>query len=263
MMPGARVAGRTEPLLCVRQLHKSFGQQEVLKGVSIAVHPGEVAFLIGPSGGGKPTLMRCINFLDVPNAGEIVFDGRRLCHGDGNVFQVAPERVLRHARSEMPMVFQHFNLFTHRTVLQNVIEGPVIVQRRPRNEAISEAEEILYRVGLRDKVDHYPDQLSGGQKQRVAIAPALAMRPRLILFDEPTSALDPELVAGVLDTIRTLADEGMTLIVVSHEMGFARKLADVIHFISGGRIIESGPPERIFDRPENDRLAVFIRSILH
>ncbi len=263
MMSDAVALRSTEPLLSVRQLHKSFGDLEVLKGVDIAVHPSEVTFLIGPSGGGKSTLLRCVNFLDVPNAGEIVFDGQRLCHEDGNLFQVAPERVLRHARSEMPMVFQHFNLFTHRTVIQNVIEGPVIVQRRRRDEVIVEAEEILRRVGLRDKADHYPDQLSGGQKQRVAIARALAMHPRLILFDEPTSALDPELVAGVLDTIRTLADEGMTLIVVSHEMGFARKLADLIHFISDGRIVESGSPEQIFDRPENDRLAGFIRSILH
>jgi ABC-type polar amino acid transport system ATPase subunit len=253
----------SEPLLSVRALRKSFGPLEVLKGVNIAVHPGEVTFLIGPSGGGKSTLMRCMNFLDMPNAGEIVFDGRRLCHEDGNLFHAAPERVLREARSEMPMVFQHFNLFSHRTVLQNVIEGPVMVKRRPRAQAISEAEEILRRVGLHDKLDHYPDQLSGGQKQRVAIARALAMRPRLILFDEPTSALDPELVSGILDTIRALAEEGLTLIVVSHEMGFARKLADVIHFIADGVILESGPPERIFDNPENSRLTGFIRSILH
>jgi ABC-type polar amino acid transport system ATPase subunit len=253
----------SEPLLSVRALRKSFGPLEVLKGVNISVHPGEVTFLIGPSGGGKSTLMRCMNFLDMPNAGEIVFDGRRLCHEDGNLFHAAPERVLREARSEMPMVFQHFNLFSHRTVLQNVIEGPVMVKGRPRAQAISEAEEILRRVGLHDKLDHYPDQLSGGQKQRVAIARALAMRPRLILFDEPTSALDPELVSGILDTIRALAEEGLTLIVVSHEMGFARKLADVIHFIADGVILESGPPERIFDNPENSRLTGFIRSILH
>jgi ABC-type polar amino acid transport system ATPase subunit len=253
----------TQPLLSVRQLHKSFGPVHVLKGVSIAVYPGQVTFLIGPSGGGKSTLMRCMNFLDMPNAGEIVFDGQRLCHEDGNLFQAAPERVLRAARSEMPMVFQHFNLFSHRTVLENVIEGPVIVKRRPRAEAVAEAAELLRRVGLRDKLDHYPDQLSGGQKQRVAIARALAMRPRLILFDEPTSALDPELVSGVLDTIRALAEEGLTLIVVSHEMGFARKLADVVHFIADGVIVESGPPEQIFDNPQNRRLSGFIRSILH
>ena len=258
------MSGRSnEPLLSVRGLRKAFGPLEVLKGVNMEVRPGEVTFLIGPSGGGKSTLMRCMNFLDMPSAGEIVFGGTRLCHEDGSVFRAAPERVLRAARSEMPMVFQHFNLFSHRTVLQNVIEGPVVVQRRRREEAVGEAEDILRRVGLGDKLGHYPDQLSGGQKQRVAIARALAMRPRLILFDEPTSALDPELVAGILDTIRSLADNGMTLIVVSHEMGFARKLADTVHFIADGTILESGPPERIFDSPENTRVTGFIRSILH
>jgi ABC-type polar amino acid transport system ATPase subunit len=251
------------PLLSVRALRKSFGPLEVLKGITLSVQPGEVAFLIGPSGGGKSTLMRCMNFLVTPNAGEIVFNGRRLCYDDGLVFKSAPGRVLRVARSEMPMVFQHFNLFEHRTVLQNVIEGPVIVKRWARAKAIAEAEEILRRFGLHDKADYYPEQLSGGQKQRVAIARAVAMRPRLILFDEPTSALDPELVAGVLDTIRTLADEGMTLIVASHEMGFARKLADVIHFITDGMILESGPPQRIFDDPRSPRLSGFIHSILH
>jgi ABC-type polar amino acid transport system ATPase subunit len=254
----------TEPkLLDVRGLHKSFDGVPALRGVDFAVRPGEVSFLIGPSGGGKSTLIRCINFLETPNAGEIVFDGRRLCHEDGRVFQAAPERVLRAARSEMPMVFQHFNLFAHRTVLGNVIEGPVMVQRRPRDEAIAQAEELLRRVGLRDKADSYPDQLSGGQKQRVAIARALAMRPKLILFDEPTSALDPELVSGILDTIRDLAEQGMTLIVVSHEMAFARKLADIVHFMADGMLLESGPPEQIFDSPANSRVAGFIRAILH
>ncbi|SCW73840.1 amino acid ABC transporter ATP-binding protein [Ancylobacter rudongensis] len=251
------------PLLSVRGLHKSFGALHVLKGVDLAVRSGEVAFLIGPSGGGKSTLIRCINFLETPSSGEITFDGRPLCHEDGRIFHLAPERVLRAARSEMPMVFQHFNLFSHRTVLENVIEGPIMVKRRPRAEAIADAERLLREVGLHDKSDFYPDQLSGGQKQRVAIARALAMRPKLILFDEPTSALDPELVAGILDTIRALADRGMTLVVVSHEMAFARKLADVVHFIADGTIMESGPPDRIFDNPQNPRLSGFIRSILH
>ena len=252
-----------EPLLSVRGLRKAFGPLEVLKGVDMEVRQGEVTFLIGPSGGGKSTLMRCMNFLDTPDAGEIVFGGKRLCHEDGRIFHAAPERVLRAARSEMPMVFQHFNLFSHRTALQNVTEGPVMVQRRRRDEAAAEAEDILRRVGLGDKLGHYPDQLSGGQKQRVAIARALAMRPRLILFDVPTSALVPELVAGILDTIRGLADGGMTLVVVSHEMGFARKLADTVHFVANGTILESGPPEQIFDSPENTRVTGFIRSILH
>ena len=254
---------RGDPLLSVRALRKAFGAVAVLKGVDFAVRAGEVSFVIGPSGGGKSTLIRCINFLDTPDGGEIVFDGRRLCHEDGRIFRAAPERVLRAARSEMPMVFQHFNLFSHRTVIGNVIEGPVMVQRRGRDEAVAEAEDLLRRVGLRDKADHYPDQLSGGQKQRVAIARALAMRPKLILFDEPTSALDPELVTGILDTIRGLAEQGMTLVVVSHEMAFARKLADVVHFMADGALLESGPPDQIFDDPSNDRLAGFIRSILH
>ncbi len=259
----AGVDSPTPPLLQVHALHKSFGANNVLKGVDLTVRPGEVSFIIGPSGGGKSTLIRCINFLETPSAGEIVFDGRHLCREEGNVFKVAPERELRAARSEMPMVFQHFNLFAHRTVLENVIEGPVMVKRRRRDEAIADAQRLLAEVGLADKADRYPDELSGGQKQRVAIARALAMKPKLILFDEPTSALDPELVAGILDTIRSLAEKGMTLIVVSHEMGFARRLADVVHFIADGTIVESGPPQKIFDTPATPRLAAFIRSILH
>ncbi len=254
---------KAEPLLNVRALHKSFGAHKVLKGVNLSVSLGEVSFLIGPSGGGKSTLIRCINFLETPNGGEIVFDGRRLCHEDGRIFQSAPERVLRMARSEMPMVFQHFNLFSHRTVLGNVIEGPVMVQRRKRDEAISEAEELLRRVGLRDKADHYPDQLSGGQKQRVAIAGPWRCGPSSSCSTSPPPPSTRNWFSGILDTIRGLAEQGMTLIVVSHEMAFARKLADVVHFISDGSILESGPPEKIFDDPGNPRLAGFIRSILH
>ena len=252
-----------EPILQVRGLKKSYGALTVLKNIDLTVHQGDVTFLIGPSGGGKSTLLRCINFLARPNGGEIRFDGQRLCHDDQGHFRVAPERELRHARSEMPMVFQHFNLFAHRTVLENVIEAPVHVQRRPRAEAVAEAMETLALVGLAEKRDHYPDQLSGGQKQRVAIARALAMKPKLILFDEPTSALDPELVSGVLDTIRSLAERGMTLIVVSHEMGFARKLADRIHFVCDGVLMESGTPDEIFARPKSERLASFIRTVSH
>lgn len=252
----------SQPLLSVQGLHKSFGALKVLRGVDFTVRSGEVAFLIGPSGGGKSTLVRCINFLETPTSGEIVFDGETLCQMRGVRFHQAPERMLRAARSEMPMVFQHFNLFSHRTVLENVIEGPVLVQKRPREEAIEDALRLLGEVGLRDKVDSYPDQLSGGQKQRIAIARALAMHPKLILFDEPTSALDPELVTGILETIRSLADKGMTLVIVTHEMGFARKLADVVHFIADGTIVESGPPDRIFDHPESKRLSGFIKSII-
>jgi ABC-type polar amino acid transport system ATPase subunit len=252
-----------EPLLRVSGLSKSFGALSVLKNVDLTIQPREVTFLIGPSGGGKSTLLRCINFLETPTGGEIVFGGKRLCHDGASGFEMAPERALRAARSEMPMVFQQFNLFRHRTALQNIIEGPVIVRRKPREQAIEEARELMRRVGLAEKLDFYPDQLSGGQQQRVAIARAMAMQPRLILFDEPTSALDPELVAGILDIIRTLAEEGMTLVVVSHEMGFARKLATRIHFVAQGTIMESGTAEQIFDAPANPRLASFIRSIVH
>ncbi|HMM63366.1 MAG: amino acid ABC transporter ATP-binding protein [Mesorhizobium sp.] len=250
-----------EPILQISGLSKSYGALNVLRGIDLTVRQGDVTFLIGPSGGGKSTLLRCINFLARPNSGEIRFDGQQLCHQAAGKFQVAPEKVLRKARTEMPMVFQHFNLFSHRTALENVIEGPVHVQRRPAREVIEEAMETLAMVGLAEKRDHYPDQLSGGQKQRVAIARALAMKPKLILFDEPTSALDPELVSGVLDTIRSLAERGMTLIVVSHEMNFARKLANTIHFVCEGIVMESGAPEEIFGRPKSERLTNFIRTV--
>ncbi len=258
MRPGASVP---PPILEVRALKKSFGPVDVLKGIDLRVQPGEVSFFIGPSGGGKSTLLRCINFLDMPTAGEIHFDGERLCHHEGADFHARPEARLRVARRKMPMVFQQFNLFAHRTVLENVIEGPIHVQRRPRDEVIGEADEILHQVGLGQRLDHYPDQLSGGQRQRVAIARALAMKPKAVLFDEPTSALDPELVAGVLDTIRILADAGLTLMIVTHEMAFARKLADTIHFIADGVILESGTPDAILGAAGNSRIADFIRAV--
>jgi ABC-type histidine transport system ATPase subunit len=245
------------PLLTVRALHKRFGALHVLRGIDLDVQQGEITFLIGPSGAGKSTLLRCINFLERPTRGEIRFSDQPLCHEQDHRLHVAPERILRKARSRMPMVFQHFNLLHHRTVLQNVIEGPTIVQLKPRDQAIEQAQEILRRIGLLDKQDHYPDQLSGGQKQRVAIARALAMEPALILFDEPTSSLDPELVAEVLGMIRELAEEGRTMMVVTHEMNFARQLADRVHFFVDGRILESGTPEQVFDAPNNSRLADF------
>lgn len=256
-------AAEDEPLLEIRGLHKSYGRNQVLRNVDLKLMPGEVAFLIGPSGGGKSTILRCINFLETPTGGAIAFQGTRLCHQDGGVFAVAPEKTVRAARAQMPMVFQHFNLFSHRTVLQNIVEGPIMVQKRARVQSEAEAHALLGRVGLADKWDAYPAQLSGGQKQRIAIARALAMQPRLILFDEPTSALDPELVAGVLDTIRALAEEGRSMIVVSHEMKFARRLADRVHFIAGGIVEESGTPEQIFDAPKSERLKDFIHSILN
>jgi ABC-type histidine transport system ATPase subunit len=239
------VPNTAEPLLSVRGLQKRFGSHEVIKNIDLEVSPGSVTFLIGPSGGGKSTVLRCMNFLETPSAGEITFAGERLC------------------RAQMPMVFQHFNLFAHRTALENVIEGPILVLGRSREQAVADGRELLRRVGLLERADAYPAQLSGGQKQRVAIARAVAMEPSLILFDEPTSALDPELVAGVLDTIRTLAEENRTMVVVSHEMAFARRLADRVHFVADGVIAESGSPDEIFDAPKSERLKQFIRSILH
>lgn len=257
-----QTAGDAKPLLSIRGLQKRYGAHEVIKHIDLDVMPGSVTFLIGPSGGGKSTVLRCMNFLETPSAGEITFGGERLCCTEYERFQPASDAVLRRARAQMPMVFQHFNLFTHRTALENVIEGPMIVLGKPHEQAIEDGRQLLKRVGLLEKADAYPAQLSGGQKQRVAIARAVAMEPRLILFDEPTSALDPELVAGVLDTIRALAEEGRTMIVVSHEMAFARKLADRVHFIAGGVIAESGTPDQIFDAPQNERLKQFIQSIL-
>ncbi|MDZ4736789.1 MAG: amino acid ABC transporter ATP-binding protein [Rhodospirillaceae bacterium] len=250
-------------ILNVRGLKKRFGHNEVLKGVDLSVEPGEVTFLIGPSGGGKTTLLRCLNFLEMPDGGTIEIEGQKLCQEDASGFRKAPEKQIRQARSRMPMVFQHFNLWNHRTALENVIEGPIVVQKRSRSDAIDEGRRLLERVGLKDKLGSYPAELSGGQKQRVGIARALAMQPTLLLCDEPTSSLDPELVSGILDLLRVLADEGRTMVVVSHEMGFARRSADRVHFVDGGRIAESGPPETIFNQPETERLKSFISAILH
>jgi ABC-type histidine transport system ATPase subunit len=251
-----------EPILAVRGLTKHFGRLPVLKGVDLTVFPGDVVFIIGPSGGGKSTLLRCINFLERPASGSIIFAGKTLCSEQNGAFQCSPERDLRHVRAQMPMVFQHFNLFKHRTILGNVIEGPVKVLKRPRQQAVEEATKILKNLGLGDKLDAYPAQLSGGQQQRVGIARALAMRPQLILFDEPTSSLDPELVSEILDSIRRLAITGMTMIVVTHEMAFARNLAHTIHFMADGVIVESGPPDRIFNMPHSERLKTFISLML-
>jgi ABC-type polar amino acid transport system ATPase subunit len=250
-------------MLKVRKLRKAFGHLQVLKGIDFEIDQGEVSFIIGPSGGGKTTLLRCLNFLEVPDSGTVEIDQLRLCHDDERGFHRLPERRLRTARAQMPMVFQHFNLWNHRTVLENVIEGPLIVQKRPRLEVVDESTQILTNVGLGDKLDAYPAELSGGQKQRVGIARALAMRPKLLLFDEPTSSLDPELVSGILDLMRKLAEQGLTMIVVSHEMGFARHSASFVHFVDGGLIVESGPPGKIFNHPETERLRTFIRAILH
>lgn len=250
------------PILEVSGLEKRFGSLAVLSGAGLTVNRGEVVFIIGPSGSGKSTFIRCLNFLERPDAGEISFDGVKLCGSEDSGFRCASERVLREARAKMPMVFQHFNLFRHRTVLQNIIEGPLTVLKRPRNEAVERAREILDLIGLADKYDAYPAQLSGGQQQRVGIARALAMEPKLILLDEPTSSLDPELVSGVLETIRRLAENGMTMIIVTHEMSFARRLATSVHFMLEGTFVESGSGGDVFANPKHERVRSFISSML-
>jgi ABC-type polar amino acid transport system ATPase subunit len=246
----------------VKNLRKSFGSLKVLNGVNLSVGMGQVGFVIGPSGGGKSTLLRCLNFLEKPDGGTIIFGNVCLCHEGDSGMTFLPEHQLRLQRAHMPMVFQHFNLFSHMTVLQNVTAAPQIVLRQTRAEAIQRATAALKSVGLSDKLESYPAQLSGGQKQRVGIARALAMNPKLILFDEPTSSLDPELVSEVLEIIRKLASDGMTMLIVSHEMAFAKKLADVVFFIAEGEVREFGSPEQVFDRPKTARLKVFLDSII-
>ena len=238
----------------IRQLQKHYGSHRVLHGVDLDVAKGEVVCLIGPSGSGKSTLLRCINALEAYDGGAITVFGETVQRGSKNVHTL---------RSRLGMVFQRFNLFPHRTVLENVMEGPVYVKGEPPKQAREEALELLEKVGLSAKADAYPEQLSGGQQQRVAIARALAMKPEAMLFDEPTSALDPELVGDVLAVMRTLADEGMTMIVVTHEMGFAREVADRVCFLHGGYIVESGPAEQVLGNPQQPRTQDFLRRVLH
>jgi ABC-type polar amino acid transport system ATPase subunit len=254
-------SARDETLIEISNLEKSFKGVPVLRGVDLRVRKGEVAFIIGPSGGGKSTLLRCMNFLETPDSGTIVFGNQKLCDGSRENFRRASDAELRNARARMPMVFQHFNLFNHMTVLGNVIEGPVIVQGRDKAEATANARRLLAQFGLAEHESKYPAQLSGGQKQRVAIVRALALQPDAILFDEPTSALDPQLVGDVLEAMRELAGSGLTLVVVSHEMAFARALADSVHFVSGGLIAESGDAEQIFERPQTTALKQFMDAI--
>ena len=237
----------------VSHIQKHFGRLHVLNDVSLTVTRGEVVVVIGPSGSGKSTLLRCLNFLEPVEQGEIWIDGIRLDHHKTNIRQV---------RAEVGIVFQSFNLFPHLTAVRNVMLAPIVVRRRPEAEVRQEAERLLAKVGLQDKVDAYPSHLSGGQQQRVAIARALAMQPKLMLFDEVTSALDPELVREVLDVMKQLAREGMTMIVVTHEMGFAREVAQRVVFIDAGRIVEEGPVATVFDRPQNPRTQSFLSKIL-
>ncbi len=237
----------------VTNIHKHFGPLHVLKGVSLEVARGEVVVIIGPSGSGKSTLLRCLNYLEPVQSGEIWIDGIRLDHHKTNIRQV---------RAEVGMVFQSFNLFPHLTALRNVMLAPLVVRKRPEAEVRRDALALLAKVGLQDKTDAFPAQLSGGQQQRVAIARALCMQPKLMLFDEVTSALDPELVREVLDVMKQLARDGMTMLVVTHEMGFAREVADRVIFMDEGRILEQGTPKDIFDAPQHSRTREFLGKIL-
>ncbi|MBU1307534.1 MAG: amino acid ABC transporter ATP-binding protein [Alphaproteobacteria bacterium] len=244
-----------EPILTVRGLQKSYNKLRVIKGVDLDLHRGEVLAIIGPSGSGKSTLIRCLNLLEVPTAGEIAYKGRRV----ENRFQSRGDNIgCGELRRHVGMVFQHFNLFPHKTVMQNICEGPIAVLKEPRAEVEARAMELLGKVGLLDKRDAYPNHLSGGQKQRVAIARALAMRPDVLLLDEVTSALDPELVGEVLQVIRLLAHDGMTMAIVTHEMAFAADVADRVAFIDGGVIAEVGTADTVIRSPASERLRAFL-----
>ncbi len=242
-----------ETLLKIEGLKKSFGKLEVLKGISTEIRHGEVVVMIGPSGGGKSTFLRCMNLLDAPTEGRILFKDRDIVR--------ATEKEKNRVRSEMGMVFQHFNLFPHLTILDNITLAPRLVRGLSRADAEKKARELLERVGLSDKATSYPQQLSGGQKQRVAIVRSLAMEPQMMLFDEPTSALDPEMVGEVLDVMKDLARNGMTMVVVTHEMRFARDVASRILFLEGGRIAEEGTPAEVFGAPKSDRLKLFLGKV--
>jgi polar amino acid transport system ATP-binding protein len=250
-------------VMSAHDVYKRFGRLEVLKGVSLNVERGEVVCIIGPSGSGKTTFIRCIHHLEKIDGGRIEVNGHLIGYREQNGRLIEDsERSIARQRAEIGMVFQRFNLFPHKTALENVIEAPVQVRGVPKRQAIQEAEELLRRVGLADKRDVYPGKLSGGQQQRVAIARALAMRPALMLFDEPTSALDPEVIGEVLDVMKELALEGMTMIVVTHEMGFAREAADRVVMMDDGRIIEEGTPEHFFREPGEERTKQFLSKIL-
>ncbi|HET9109458.1 MAG TPA: amino acid ABC transporter ATP-binding protein [Ktedonobacterales bacterium] len=250
------VGGDSSLMIEVRGLNKYFGDRHVLKDVNFSVKRGECVAVIGPSGSGKSTLIRCINYLETPTSGIITIDGQQLTSSLSHA-------QLSFVRRELGMVFYNFNLFPHMSVLDNVTLAPMRVRKQTREQAQEQARLLLAKVGLSDKADVYPGQLSGGQKQRVAIARALAMNPKAMLFDEPTSALDPELVGEVLRVMRELAEEGRTMVVVTHEMGFARSVADRVVFFDGGRIIEEGEPEQVFTRPQNERTRAFLDRVLH
>jgi polar amino acid transport system ATP-binding protein len=250
-----------EPMLRLRGVRKNFGKLEVLKGVSLDVQRGEVVCILGPSGSGKSTLLRCVNLLEPPEEGEIFLEGQDICKGPGSGTGEQSWN-LDFVRQRVGMVFQQFNLFPHKTALQNVTMAPEKVLGRSKSEAREKATELLERVGLGDRMTQYPERLSGGQQQRVAIARALAMEPHVMLFDEVTSALDPELVKEVLDTMRELASEGMTMLVVTHEIGFAREVGDQVVFMDGGVIVEQGKPADVLDNPREERTQKFLGLVL-
>jgi polar amino acid transport system ATP-binding protein len=245
-----------KPMLTVRGLHKHFGSVEVVKGVDLDVAQGEVVVIIGPSGSGKSTFIRCLNSLEEPSAGSVVVDG-------GDSVRANDRKAMARLREDIGMVFQDYTLFPHMTVMANMTLAPVKVKGVSKADAQANALALLDRVGLKHKAEGYPSELSGGQQQRVAIVRALAMKPRLLLFDEPTSALDPETVGEVLSVMKGLAAEGMTMIVVTHEMGFAREVADRVVFFDGGKIVEMGPPAQVFSAPEHPRTRQFLQSVLH
>jgi polar amino acid transport system ATP-binding protein len=251
------------PMVLAEGVHKRFGRQEVLKGINLEVAPGEVLCLLGPSGSGKSTFLRCINHLEKINAGRLSVDGELVGYRPvGDKLHELLESEVARKRAEIGMVFQHFNLFGHMTALENVTCAPIYVKRASRDQARTQGRELLGRVGLADKLDSYPSQLSGGQQQRVAIARALAMEPKLMLFDEPTSALDPELVGDVLEAMKQLATEGMTMVVVTHEMGFAREVADNVVFMDGGVVVEAGAPGEVLSNPRHERTRAFLSKVL-
>jgi polar amino acid transport system ATP-binding protein len=251
------------PMVKAEGVHKNFGRLQVLRGIDLEVYPREVMCMIGPSGSGKSTFLRCINHLEKIDAGRLSVDGELVGYqqrGD-RLYELRDEQVCR-KRAEIGMVFQRFNLFPHMTALENVIEAPIRVKRESKATAVERAKTLLDRVGLREKVHAYPNQLSGGQQQRVAIARALAMQPKLMLFDEPTSALDPELVGEVLDVMRGLAEDGMTMVVVTHEMGFAREVGDSLVFMDGGVVVEAGKPREVLTNPQHERTQSFLSKVL-
>ena len=239
-------------MIKLENVHKSFGKNEVLKGINLHIKQGQVVVIIGPSGSGKSTVLRTMNYLEEPSSGKVIVDGMDL----------SDKKKLNEVRAEVGMVFQNFNVFPHMTVMDNLTLAQTKVRKTSTDEAKKIGQALLDRVGLGDKANAYPDSLSGGQKQRVAIARALAMKPKVMLFDEPTSALDPEMVSEVLDVMKSLAEDGMTMVIVTHEMGFAKKVADRVLFVDGGLILEDDTPERVFDSPTNERTKSFLDKIL-